>query len=156
MRGPDVLPGPLTRSGPPRRPTRRDRFDRLVLEVLDAVEQRWSAELDGVEVAVEEIPVLPEGWDETTVPLASLLRPGPAAAGGGRGGREGGAVRLVVFRRPIELRATTQEELSALVLTVVVEQVAELLGRSPGEIDPRYDDLGDDRGEDRGDDRGEG
>ena len=33
----------------------------------------------------------------------------------------------------------TVADLSALVLTVLVEQVSELLGRPPEEIDPRYD-----------------
>jgi hypothetical protein len=127
MRGPAVLPGPLTAGGGPRRPSRRDRFDLQVLEVVEALEERWSADLGRMELAVEEAPVLPEGWDETTVPLASVVR-------------RGDQVRLVVFRRPIELRATTPEDLSALILTVVVEQVAELLGRSPHEVDPRYDD----------------
>jgi hypothetical protein len=127
MRGPAVLPGPLTRRGGPARPSRRDRFDSQVLEVVEALEERWSDELDGMELAVEEAPVLPEGWDETTVPLASVVR-------------RGEHVRLVVFRRPIELRAATPEDLSALILTVVVEQVAELLGRAPHEVDPRYDD----------------
>ncbi len=130
MRGPAVLPGPLTTGGGPRRPSRRDRFDTQVLEVVEALEQRWADELGNLELAVEEAPVLPQGWDESTVPLASVVR---------RDDR----VRLVVFRRPIELRATTAEDLAALVLTVVVEQVAELLGRSPHEVDPRYDDLGD-------------
>jgi hypothetical protein len=45
----------------------------------------------------------------------------------------------VLFRRPIELRCDDRAELAALVLTVLVEQVSELLGRSPEEIDPRYD-----------------
>jgi hypothetical protein len=130
MRGPAVLPGPLTASGSPRRPTRRDRFDSQVLEVVEALEERWADDLGRMELAVEEAPVLPEGWDETTVPLASVVR-------------RGEDVRLVVFRRPIELRATTPEDLSALILTVVVEQVAELLGKAPHEVDPRYDDLGD-------------
>ncbi len=127
MRGPAVLPGPLTTSGPPRRPSRRDRFDTQVLEVVEALEHRWSEDLGAMELAVEEAPVLPEGWDDTTVPLASLVR-------------RGEQVRLVVFRRPIELRAATPEDLSALILTVVVEQVAELLGKDPHEVDPRYDD----------------
>ena len=130
MRGPAVLPGPLTTAGSPRRPTRRDRFDTQVLEVVEALEERWADDLGRMELAVEEAPVLPEGWDETTVPLASVVR-------------RGEDVRLVVFRRPIELRATTPEDLSALILTVVVEQVAELLGKAPHEVDPRYDDLGD-------------
>ena len=39
----------------------------------------------------------------------------------------------------IELRSETRTDLEAMVLTVLVEQVSELLGRSPEEIDPRYD-----------------
>ncbi len=45
----------------------------------------------------------------------------------------------MLFRRPIELRAETRSDLSAMVLTVLVEQVSELLGRSPEEVDPRYE-----------------
>ena len=138
MRGPAVLPGPLTAGGGPRRPSRRDRFDSQVLEVVEALEERWADELGRVELAVEEAPVLPEGWDESTVPLASVVRRRPQVPDGASD-----TVRLVVFRRPIELRATTPEDLSALILTVVVEQVAELLGRPPHEVDPRYDDLED-------------
>ena len=63
-----------------------------------------------------------------TVPLATLVRGSGATP-----------TRLVVFRRPIELRAETSADLSALVLTVLVEQVSELIGRPPEEIDPRYD-----------------
>ncbi|MCP6385231.1 metallopeptidase family protein, partial [Klebsiella pneumoniae] len=46
--------------------------------------------------------------------------------------------RLVLFRRPIEHRASRPSDLEALVLTVVVEQVAELLGIDPADVDPRY------------------
>ncbi len=98
--------------------------------MVEALEARWADDLGRMELAVEEAPVLPEGWDESTVPLASVVR-------------RDDVVRLVVFRRPIELRAATPEDLAALILTVVVEQVAELLGRAPHEVDPRYDDLGD-------------
>ena len=44
----------------------------------------------------------------------------------------------MLFRKPIELRCEDRADLSALVHTVLVEQVSELLGRSPEEIDPRY------------------
>jgi hypothetical protein len=98
-----------------------------VLEVVESLEQRWSEELAHVELAVEEAPVLPPGWLGDTVPLASVVRRGEAA-------------RLVVFRRPIELRVLNDSDLAALVLTVVVEQVSELLGRPPQEIDPRYEE----------------
>ena len=84
------------------------------------------------EFAVEETPILPDDWDAATVPLASLVR-----------GSGGTPTRLVLFRRPIELRCENRSDLSAMVLTVLVEQVSELLGRDPEEIDPRYD-AGDD------------
>ena len=128
MRGRAVLPGPLTPQGVPRRRTRRDRFDAAVLDVLTALEERWSDELGVVEFAVEEAPLLPDDWAAATVPLASLVR-----------GTGGAPTRLVVFRRPIELRSETIADLDALVFTVLVEQVAELLGRRPEEVDPRYE-----------------
>ncbi|HEX4978368.1 MAG TPA: metallopeptidase family protein [Nocardioides sp.] len=127
-RGADVLPGPLTPYGVPRDLTRREAFDRLVLEAVHELEDRWHEELGLVEFAVEEAPLVPDDWAAPTVPLATLVR-----------GSGGAPTRLVVFRRPIELRAETPADLSALVLTVLVEQVSELLGRPPEEIDPRYD-----------------
>ena len=45
----------------------------------------------------------------------------------------------MLFRRPIEHRCETRTELEAMVLTIVVEQVAELLGIDAERIDPRYD-----------------
>ena len=61
--------------------------------------------------------MLPDDWGDETVPLSSLVR-----------GKGQAPTRLVVFRRPIEHRATDREELEAMVHTVVVEQLAELLG----------------------------
>ena len=128
MRGSGVLPGPLTPQGVPRADTPRDRFDALVLDALTSLEERWTDELGAVEFAVEETPVLPDDWAAATVPLASLVR-----------GAGDEPTRLVLFRRPIELRAESPSDLGALVHTVLVEQVSELLGRPPEEIDPRYD-----------------
>ena len=126
-RGAPVLAGPLTPQGVPLVRTRRDRFDALVLDIVADLEARWSDELGPVEVAVEETPLLPDDWSAATVPLASVVRGQDAAP------------RLVLFRRPIEARAETASDLSALVLTVLVEQVSELLGRRPEDVDPRYD-----------------
>ena len=128
MRGPALLPGPLAPGGVPRARSPREAFDALVVAVLQELETRWHDELGLVEFAVEETPLLPDDWDAHTVPLASLVR-----------GTGAEPTRLVLFRRPIELRAETRGDLSALVLTVLVEQVSELLGRSPEEIDPRYE-----------------
>jgi hypothetical protein len=128
MRGPAVLAGPLSPHGVPRSANLREEFDALVLAVVQDLEKRWSEELGLVEFAVEETPLLPDDWDSPTVPLASVVR-GTGAA----------PTRLVIFRRPIELRSESKADLSALVFTVLVEQVSELLGRPPEEIDPRYE-----------------
>jgi predicted Zn-dependent protease with MMP-like domain len=122
-----VLPGPLTPHGVPGVRSDRERFDLLVLDAVSALLERLPDELGDVEFAVEDTPVVPEDWTAPTVPLASLVQ---------REGRR--APRVVVFRRPLELRAESTADLAALVHAVVVEQVAELLGREPEEIDPRY------------------
>lgn len=127
-RGPHVLPGPLSPLGVPSSLSRRAQFDELVLSVVQDLEDRWHAELGLVEFAVEETPWMPDDWASGTVPLASLVR-----------GTGTTPTRLVLFRRPIELRSETRDDLSAMVLTVLVEQVSELLGRPPEEIDPRYE-----------------
>jgi len=127
MRGPAILPA-LVPGGrrAPEPPTSRQRFDALVLDVVAEIEERWRSRLGLVEYAVEDTPLVPDDWQGASVPLSSLVR------GGG-----GTPSRVVLFRRPIEHRAETREELDALVLTVVVEQVAELLGLDPDEVDPR-------------------
>ena len=125
MRGPAILP---ERPGEPVLPTPRERFDELVLEVVADIERRWADRLGLVEYGVEDAPQIPDDWATGTVPLSSLVR--------GSGGRP---TRLVLFRRPIEHRCETRADLDALVLTVLVEQVAELLGIDPADVDPRYD-----------------
>ena len=125
MRGPAILP---ERPGEPVLPTPRERFDELVLEVVADLERRWSDRLGLVEHGVEDAPQIPDDWATGTVPLSSLVR--------GSGGQP---TRLVLFRRPIEHRCETRADLDALVLTILVEQVAELLGIDPADVDPRYD-----------------
>jgi len=125
MRGPAILP---ERPGEPVLPTPRERFDELVLEVVADLERRWADRLGLVEYGVEDAPQIPDDWATGTVPLSSLVR--------GSGGQP---TRLVLFRRPIEHRCETRADLDALVLTILVEQVAELLGIDPADVDPRYD-----------------
>ncbi len=108
--------------------TARERFDRVAVEVVSDVESRWTEELSSVELAVEDIPVLPRTWVAPRVPLASLV---PATASA--------PPRLVLFRRPIEHRAETQADLEALVLTVVVEQLADYLGVAAEDVHPDYE-----------------
>ena len=124
MRGPAVLP---RRPGRPELPTSRERFDDLVLDIVTSVDRRWQDQLGLVEYAVEDTPQLPDDWDSDTVPLSSLVR-----------GSGGEPTRLVLFRRPIEHRCESRADLEALVLTIVVEQVAELLGIDAEKVDRRY------------------
>lgn len=128
MRGPAVLPGPHSPVGVPATRSPREEFDSIALTVVHRLEERWHGELGLIEFDVEETPMVPDDWEAATVPLASLVR-----------GSGSTPTKLVLFRRPIELRCETRSDLSAMVLTVLVEQVSELLGRTPEEIDPRYD-----------------
>src|SRR5262245_16510594 len=122
-RGPLVLPAPLSGYAAMARPTRREEFDELVLSLVERLAVRWEVELREVEFGTEDVPQLPPTWTDEPVPFGSLVR---ATAGS--------PARIVVFRRPIEMRARTTLERTALVNEVLVEHVAELLGRDPSEI----------------------
>jgi hypothetical protein len=126
-RGPDLLPGPLSPRGVPAVRTRGERFDAMAVAVLDDIEQRWEDQLPPVDLAVEEIPVLGRDWPGHRVPLGSLV-PATATA----------RARIVLFRRPIEHRAEGPAELAAVILAVLVDQVAELLGVPPADVHPDY------------------
>jgi predicted Zn-dependent protease with MMP-like domain len=65
------------------------------------------------------------------VPLARLL------PGGG-----GHPPRIVLYRRPLELRAVDRDDLEDLVHDIVVEEVAQFLGLDPETVDPGYGGLG--------------
>ena len=125
MRGPGVLPRV---PGEPELRTRRERFDDLALGIVMEIDERWQDRLGLVEYAVEDAPLVPDDWTTDTVPLSSLVR-----------GSGSTPTRLVIFRRPIEHRCENREDLEAMVLMVVVEQVAELLGIEPERVDPRYE-----------------
>jgi hypothetical protein len=102
------------------------------------LEPRWEAELATVEFAVEEIPPadLPDD-DPEPVPLARLDPATPAAAEPHRAARP---ARIVLYRRPLMARADDEEDLSELVLDVVIEEFARLLEVDPQVVDPGYPD----------------
>ena len=111
--------------------TPTQRFDGIVLDAVEHVESRWHDRLAAVDFAVEEVPPLDGagGWDDEIssagVPLARLLAPGP-----------GRRARIVIYRRPLELRALDRDDLEDLVHDIVVEEVAHYLGMDPSEVDP--------------------
>jgi predicted Zn-dependent protease with MMP-like domain len=118
--------------------SRGDAFDAMVLHAVDHLQPRLAEQLAQVEFAVEDVPVVSHHGtadypfdedilDDNAVPLSRLYRNGVAGIS---------APVIVVYRRPLESRATQSEDLADLVHDVVVEQVARLLGRSTDEIDP--------------------
>ena len=121
--------------------TRGQRFDELVLDAVESLEERWAQELAGVEFAVEDVPPVDRPdlvydpdvvADETAggaVPLGRLLPADRDGAG------TPASPRVVVYRRPLEARASDRSDLAELVHEVVVEQVARLLGLDPDEVD---------------------
>ncbi|WP_369369638.1 metallopeptidase family protein [Promicromonospora sp. Populi] len=122
------LRGPMLPPGSPAHRTRAQRFDDLVLDVVDDLDRTWAAHLRGTEFAVEDVPPSdPAPWEDGGVPLGRFF---PADSG-----RPG---RVVVYRRPVEVRAFDTDDLADLVRDVVVEQVAHLLARTPEEIDPNF------------------
>ncbi|TKJ16714.1 metallopeptidase family protein [Blastococcus sp. CCUG 61487] len=134
------LRGRLVPAEVPLSRTRGEQFDDLVLDAVEDLERRWERELAGVEFAVEDVPWVEhtdpdevvldaDVLDDGGVPLARLL---PAHREDGREVPP----RIIVYRRPLELRAGERDDLADLVRDVVVDQVAVLLGRDPEEIDP--------------------
>ncbi|MBM7171822.1 metallopeptidase family protein [Streptomyces sp. G44] len=128
MRGPVAPPQvPLSAS-------RAEAFTDLVQDSVERLERRWP-QLADVDFLVLEVPPVggPGGpdreWHDEAVPLGGSI----AAA-------EGRPARVVIYRRPVEIRTKGRDERAALVHEVVVEQVADLLGLSPESVDPRYGD----------------
>ncbi len=123
------LRGPLAPPESPLSRSRSEAFNDLVLDAVERLEVRWRTELAAVEFAVEAVPRTdasgPGGPDGVTL---SRLYPG----GAGRN------ARIVLYRRPIEVRAGNRSDLAVLVQDLVVEQVADLLGIAPEAVDPDY------------------
>lgn len=126
----------LSPPGSPLHRSRAQRFDDLVLQAVAQLVPRWETELAAVEFAVEDIPVADQtGTESEPVPLARLELAAP-----GSGSADGPArpARIVLYRRPLIARADNEEELGEIVLDVVVEHVARLLGVDPETVDPDY------------------
>lgn len=119
--------GPL---GPPVLPivrSRSERFDALVVAAVDILEQSVP-ELADVDVVVEDIPPGP----------SRKGRFDPIDLGHCRGPEGEFPARITVYRRPIEMRSAAGVARERLVRESLVELVAELLGRSPAEVDAQY------------------
>jgi predicted Zn-dependent protease with MMP-like domain len=126
--------GVLAPADVPLHRTRAEQFDNLVMDAVEELEAGWASELAGVEFAVEEVPPPEARWDfdreaivDRGVALGRLFRNGYAGVAG---------PVIVVYRRPVEARASERDDRADLVFMVVTELVAEYLGRDVDEIDP--------------------
>lgn len=129
MRGPAFLGSDLAPAGVPARRRPYERFDAIALGVMRELWDRFPEALAPIQLGVEEVPMLPQGWSPEAVPLASF-----AKAQGGQ------PARVILLRKPIEHRARNRDDLEALIFTVLVEQVAEVMGIEPEEVHPEYRD----------------
>ncbi len=126
MRGPVAPPQvPLSTS-------RAAAFGDLVQDSVERLERRWP-QLAEVDFLVLDVP--PAGGDDSgpyaaeSVPLGGMIAATSAHP-----------ARIVIYRRPVEIRTKSRDERAMFVHEIIVEQVAELLGLSPESVDPRYGD----------------
>lgn len=136
MRGPVAPPQvPLSTS-------RAAAFSDLVQDSVERLERRWP-QLAEVDFLVLDVPPAGGGgggggagrsgdsdsWGSESVPLGGMIAATSAHP-----------ARIVIYRRPVEIRTKSRDERAMFVHEIVVEQVAELLGLSPESVDPRYGD----------------
>lgn len=96
-----------------------------MLDAVERLERNWARELASVEFVVEDVPRVPPGVTaDDGIPFSRLEIVG------------GRSARIVVYRRPVEIRTKDVAEMAALVHDTVVEEVANLLGVEPEMVDP--------------------
>lgn len=130
IRGRVVPPGVPIAASP------ADRFDRIASEAVEHVEHRWREQLANVEFAVDLVPAV-------EVDDANPATDGAIEAGGvllaqivpARGDLP---THIVLYRKPIELRAHGLEDLEDLVHDIVVQVIANYLGLDPDVVDPGF------------------
>ncbi|MEU5053577.1 metallopeptidase family protein [Streptomyces sp. NPDC021096] len=128
--------GPIAPPQVPLSVTRAEAFVDLVQDSAERLERRWP-QLAAVDFAVREVP-LPDAGTGAVDPLDALLDGESVPLGRYVAAHGDEPDRIVVYRRPVEIRTKTRDERALLVHEVVVEQVAELLGLAPESVDPRY------------------
>ena len=132
------LRGPLAPRTVPIAETASESFDAAVLDAVEHLHAHGLTEIADIEFAVEDVPDVSDTGafsadllDDGGVPLACAYATGLADITG---------PLVVLYRRPLESRSIDGEDLAAIVHDVVVDRVAHLLGRDPGDVDPHYDE----------------
>ncbi len=134
LRGPLAAPNPITGAPVPLRQPQRsaDFFAGALRASVARTARSCPRALVGIDIGFEEVPGNLDGWQSVRVPLAAAV---PA-----RPGRNG---QVVLFRRPLEHRASSRADLRRLVHRALLEQLSALTGISIEELDPTADDAED-------------
>jgi predicted Zn-dependent protease with MMP-like domain len=131
MLGPISRPSSFAPRGLPLQRSAAAQFDEVVAIEVTRLEKRLPQVVTQVEFAIEDVPNLDGRSGE--IPLTHST-----------GGTSHEPYRIVVFRRPIELRAERAGTgLAWLVRSALVLELADVLALSPEQIDPEFD-AGDD------------
>lgn len=123
MRGPLVLPQGRGGVLPRATPTRAQFFAEAVGAAVERISLSCPAALSNVVIGTDDVPER-QSFVEDRVPLASA-----------QDSDDRNPARVVLFRRPLELRAATAEGLVILVHRTLVEQLSALTGLPTEVID---------------------
>ncbi len=126
----------------PRYKTRSEQFDAAVLDAYERILERFEPELSTLDIAVDMVPRmrLQTGytqWPEDVVadgqvPLGRLVPAGVDHDGAPT------RPRLILFRRPIEMRSEIKQERAELLSAILTRLVAYYLNLLPEQVDPRF------------------
>ncbi len=110
----------------------RDRFERLVETAIASLPAELLGYLDNVQIVVEDVPPAAPLGEEDEI-LLGLYEGVPRTE---RGFGEGLLPdRITLFRRPLEARARTQQQLAEVVRDTVVHEIAHHFGIDDDHLD---------------------
>ncbi len=101
-------------------------FEQCVTESLARITRTFPQALSGVDVGIDDVPGVPPG--QTRVPLAAAVEATATQP-----------AKVVIYRRPLEHRSSSRQQLAQLVHRTLVEQLAAVTAFSVDEIDPDLD-----------------
>jgi hypothetical protein len=108
--------------------THRYFFTRCIAGAVERISENNPEVLDGIDIGYEDAPMAVEDW-ATQVPLGSAVPSRPDSRG-----------RVVLYRRPLERRAVSRNDLRRLTYRAVAEQLSAITGVSLTDIAPELDD----------------
>jgi hypothetical protein len=118
--------GPVIPHSAPIHETADQLFERLLTEAVSDVNIRLGRELASVEIMLEEIPNLRDlTLAQDNVPLGRVEISNPS--------------KVVIYQKPIQLRADTKQELDRLIRDTLAELISLIIGIRAVDIDPNYE-----------------